>query len=303
MQRYDERNADLVYSVNGILRRRDEPGISPFDAVVQSGDAVWEGLRLYNGRIFALEAHLTRLRRSAAALGFGPAPSDAQIAAAIAATLHANGMADDVHIRLTLTRGVRPASGIEPRFAPRECTLIVIAEHTSPVYDAPRLRLATSNLRRPGPEVLDPRINHVNLLSAILAKMEVAGVGADDALMLDSRGLVAGTATTHLFAVIRKVLVTPRTIASPEGITRATVLDLAPRAGIDTEVRDISLTELYAADEVFCAGTAQEIAGVVQIDGRPIGDGEVGLMTRRVSLLYRAHASTRGTPVVAPASP
>src|ERR1041384_2453511 len=115
LQRYDERNADLRYWVNGVLRHRDEPGLSPFDSVVQGGDVVWEGLRVYRGAIFGLEAHLARLRRSAVALGFAAIPEDKEIVEAVTETLRANGMSDGVHIRLTLTRGVKLTSGMDPR--------------------------------------------------------------------------------------------------------------------------------------------------------------------------------------------
>jgi branched-chain amino acid aminotransferase len=298
LQRYDERNANLRYWVNGVLRHRDEPGISPFDSVVQGGDAVWEGLRLYDGRVYGLGAHLARLRRSATALGFAAVPSDEELTAALVDTLRANGMRDGVHVRLTLTRGVKVTSGMDPRLNDSGCTVIVLAEHKAPVYDTGGLRLATSSMRRPGPDVLDPKIHHANLLNSILAKIEATAAGADDALMLDGRGFVAETNATHLFAVVDGALVTPRAVACPEGITRATVLELAGPAGIPAEVRDVSLTELYAADEVFCTGTMGEIAGVTVIDGRPIGAGKVGPVTTRVADLYLAHARANGTPLV-----
>jgi branched-chain amino acid aminotransferase len=297
LQRYDERNADLRYWVNGRLHHRAEPGLSPFDSVVQGGDAVWEGLRLYRGRIFALDAHLARLRRSAVALGFAGIPSDTEITEAMAETLRANDMRDGVHVRLTLTRGVKITSGMDPRLNRQGCTLIVLAEHKAPVYDTTGLTLITASTRRPGPDVLDPKIHHNNLINSILAKIEANAAGADDALMLDGRGFVAETNATHLFAVVAGALHTPRTVACPEGITRQTVLDLAAARGVDVVVRDISLTEFYAADEVFCTGTMGEIAGVTRIDGRSIGDGEVGAVTQRVAGLYRAHASAHGTPV------
>jgi branched-chain amino acid aminotransferase len=276
LQRYDERNADIRYWVNGVLRHRDEPGISPFDSVVQGGDGVWEGLRVYAGRIYGLHEHLARLRRSAVALGFASVPSDQDLVDAISATLRANAMDDGVHIRLTLTRGVKVTSGMDPRLNQAGCTLIVLA----------------------GPDVLDPKIHHNNLLNSILAKMEANVAGADDALMLDGRGFVAETNATHLFAVVGDALHTPFTVACPEGITRQTVLELAARNGIEASVRDISLTEMYTADEVFCTGTMGEIAGVTEIDGRPIGTGKVGPVTLRVATLYREHAAASGVPVL-----
>ncbi|MET7401505.1 aminotransferase class IV [Dactylosporangium sp. NPDC005572] len=295
LQRYDERNADLRYWVNGTLRHRDEPGISPFDSVVQGGDAVWEGLRLYDGGIYGLEAHLARLRRSAVALGFVAIPADDEIVAAIRATLDANGMRDGVHVRLTLTRGVKVTSGMDPRLNRAGCTLIVLAEHKAPVYDTSGLTLVTSSVRRPGPDVLDPKIHHNNLLNSILAKMEANVAGADDALMLDARGFVAETNATHLFAVTGDTLVTPRAVACPEGITRDTVLRIAP---YPVEVRDVTQVEMYTADEVFCTGTMGEIAGVTRIDGRPIGAGEVGPVTRKIAELYREHARANATGVI-----
>lgn len=294
LQTYDPRNADIRYWVNGVLRHRDEPGLSPFDSAVQGGDAVWEGLRLYDGRIFGLDAHLARLRRSAVALGFAAIPSDVDIVSAMAETLQANGMRDGVHIRLTLTRGVKVTSGMDPRLNTSGCTLIVLAEHKAPVYDTSGLALVTSSVRRPGPDVLDPKIHHANLLNSILAKIEATAAGADDALMLDSRGFVAETNATHLFAVVGGALHTPRTVGCPEGITRQTVIDLIG----SVTVRDLSLTEMYTADEVFCTGTMGEIAGVTSIDGRTIGDGLVGPVTADVAAVYLAHARANGVPVI-----
>jgi branched-chain amino acid aminotransferase len=207
-------------------------------------------------------------------------------------------MVDGVHVRLTLTRGVKVTSGMDPRLNRAGCTLIVLAEHKSPVYDTSGLTLITSSVRRAGPDVLDPKIHHNNLLTSILAKMEANAAHADDALMLDGRGFVAETNATHLFAVIDGRLVTPYTVACPEGITRATVLSLAPDAGIPADVRDVSLVEFYTADEVFCTGTMGEIAGVTTIDGRSIGTGEVGKVTTRIAEIYRAHAAATGVPIV-----
>jgi branched-chain amino acid aminotransferase len=298
LQQFDERNRDLVINVNGKLAHRDEAGVSPFDSVVQGGDAVWEGLRLYDGRIFALDEHLARLRRSAQALAFAEIPSDDEIVEQIRRTLAANEMTDGVHIRLTLTRGVKVTSGMDPRLNTSGPTLIVLAEHKPPVYDSGGITLVTSSIRRPTPDVLDPKIHSNNLLNSILAKIEANVAGADDALLLDSRGFVAETNATHLFAVIGGRLVTPRTVACPEGITRLTVLALAADAGLAVDERDMSLAEMYSADEVFCTGTMGEIAGVTTIDGRRIGSGDVGPVTRRMAGLYADHARANGVPVL-----
>jgi branched-chain amino acid aminotransferase len=297
-QTFDPRNADIVYWVNGVLRHRAEPGLSPFDSVVQGGDAVWEGLRLYEGRIFGLHEHLDRLYRSARALGFAGVPERDGIVGAIRETLAANGMRDGVHIRLTLTRGVKITSGMDPRLNEAGCTLVVLAEHKAPVYDTTGLRLVTASIRRPAPDVLDPKIHHNNLLNSILAKAQANLAGVDDAIMLDDRGFVAETNATNLFIVVGRALYTPFAYACPEGITRGTVLALAPTADLSASERDLSLTEFHTADEVFCTGTMGEVAGVVEIDGRPIGHGTVGPVTKLLADRYQAHAKAHGVPVV-----
>jgi branched-chain amino acid aminotransferase len=298
LQKFNERNRDLIVNINGKLLHRDEAGVSPFDSAVQGGDAVWEGLRLYNGRIFALEEHLARLRASAVALAFESIPSNEQIIGEIGRTLAANNMTDAVHIRLTLTRGAKITSGMDPRLNQLGPTLIVLAEHKAPVYSKAGLSLFTSSFRRPSPDVLDPKIHHANLLNSILAKIQANAAGADDALMLDGRGFIAETNATHLFMVHAGVVRTPTVAACPEGITRATVLDICRAEGIPHQVCDLSLTELYRADEAFCTGTMGELAAVTQVDKRRIGDGKVGPLTKRLSDLYAARTASGGTRVV-----
>src|ERR687885_2869311 len=143
-QKFDDRNKDLIVNINGKLVHRDQAGVSPFDSAVQGGDAVWEGLRLYSGRIFKLTEHLDRLRSSALALAFAEIPSHEAIIEEIRRTLAANGMRDGVHIRLTLTRGVKYTSGMDPRLNQAGPTLIVLAEFKDPVYDAQGITLVTS---------------------------------------------------------------------------------------------------------------------------------------------------------------
>jgi len=298
LQRYDERNRDLIVNVNGRLVHRDQAGVSPFDSVVQGGDAVWEGLRLYDGRIFRLEQHLDRLVASARALAFTTFPSREQITEELRRTLAANRMRDGVHIRLTLTRGVKITSGMDPRLNQSGPTLIVLAEYKPPVYGEDGLSLVTSSVRRFPPDCLDPKIHHNNLLQSILAKIEANTAGADDALMLDLRGFVAETNATNVFVVENHTVRTPRTVACPEGITRATVLELCAAHRIAHEVCDLSLSELYRSDEIFCTGTMGELAAVTQVDGRTIGDGRRGPMTDRLTHAFRELTATEGTRVV-----
>ena len=298
LQQFNEKNRHLLINIDGRLLHRDEAGISPFDSAVQGGDAVWEGLRLYDGRIFKLAEHLARLRRSAEALAFAEIPSDEKITDEIKRTLAANKMRDGVHIRLTLTRGVKVTSGMDPRLNRAGPTLIVLAEHKAPVYARTGLTLITSRIRRPPPEILDPRIHHANLLNSILAKIEANNAGADDALMLDTRGFVAETNATHIFIVRNGELATPRVVACPEGITRATVLEICDANAIPCVETSLTVEEIYRADEMFCTGTMGELAGVIQVDGRAIGKAEVGPMTRRLSKLFAERTATEGVAVV-----
>ena len=286
LQSFDERNRDLLINIDGELVHREQAGISPFDSAVQGGDAVWEGLRVYQGKIFRLREHLARLRSSALALAFDDIPSADAIIEQIRRTLAANRMRDGVHIRLTLTRGVKITSGMDPRLNQAGSTLIVLAEHKPPVYDTGGLSLITSSVRRFPPDCLDPKVHHCNLIQSILAKIEANHAGADDAVMLDMHGFLAETNATHLFIVADGLVETSRLVACPEGVTRQTVLDLCAEEEIPHAVRDISMTEVYRADEVFCTGTMGELAGVTQVDGRTIGDGKVGPMTSRLSSAY-----------------
>ncbi len=298
LQRFNEKNRDLIVNINGQLVHRDEAGISPFDSAVQGGDAVWEGLRLYNGRIFKLYEHVDRLHRSAVALSFPEIPSCEKIIEEIKRTLVANKMQDGVHIRLTLTRGIKITSGMDPRLNQSGPTLIVLAEHKAPVYAKTGLNLITSKMRRPPPEILDARIHHANLLNSILAKLEANNAGADDALMLDMHGFVAETNATHVFIVRNGELVTSRVVACPEGITRATVLEICSAEKIPCVETDLALEDVYRADEMFCTGTMGELAAVTKVDNRVIGNAKVGPMTKRLSDLYAQRTASEGVQVV-----
>ena len=297
LQTFDERNRDLIVNVGGRLSHRDRAVVSPFDSAVQGGDAVWEGLRLYAGRIFRLDEHLDRLRNSAKALAFERIPSAEEITEQIRRTVAANGMRDGVHVRLTLTRGVKITSGMDPRLNQAGPTLIVLAEYKDPVYELSGITLVTASVRRPAPDCLDPKIHHSNLLPSILAKIEANVAGADDAVMLDHRGFIAETNATHLFWVSGGTLATPTTVSCPEGITRAAVLELAASAGLPCRTGDYTLPQLYTADEAFATGTMGGLVPVVAVDGRSIGDGKPGPVTSQLTALFADLTATTGTPV------
>jgi branched-chain amino acid aminotransferase len=298
LQQFNDKNRNLIVNINGTLVHRDQAAVSPFDSAVQGGDAVWEGLRLYNGRIFKLSEHLDRLRSSALALAFEQIPSHDEIIGEIKRTLAANAMRDGVHIRLTLTRGVKYTSGMDPRLNRSGPTLIILPEFKDPVYAKTGITLVTSTIRRFPPDCLDPKIHHCNLIQSILAKIQANAAGADDALMLDLRGFVAETNATHVFIVHRGTVLTGYETACPEGITRATVLELCRTHGTPHQEKDLSLTEVYRADEMFCTGTLGELAPVVRVDGRTIGSGAAGPITLAISERFRRLTESDGIRIV-----
>jgi branched-chain amino acid aminotransferase group I len=283
----DPRNRNILVYVNGELKRRAEARVSVFDSVVQGGDAVWEGLRVYRGRIAALSAHLRRLQNSAKALAFAAVPSSQEIREAVFETLRANGMRDGAHIRLTLTRGEKITSGMNPRLNQSGCSLIVLAEWKPPVYTDDGIRVVTASTRRNSPSCLDSKIHHNNLLNNILASIEANVAGVDSAVMLDLNGFVSETNDTNIFVVRSGTVCTPHADACLPGITRQMVLDICREQGIPAVERNLSLTELYTADEVFTSGTMGELTPVLEADGRVIGSGAAGELTRQLQVLHR----------------
>ncbi len=266
----DPRNKEIVIFVKDKLYPRSEAKISVFDSVVQGGDAVWEGLRVYNGNVFALDRHLTRLQQSAKAMMFENIPSSDWIKEKIFETLSANGMKDNVHIRLTLTRGEKITSGMSPAFNKSGCCLIIIAEWKPPVYPSNGIRLITSAIRRNPAQSVDSKIHHNNLINNILAKIQANLSDADDAIMLDLNGFVSETNATNIFLVNNGLVYTPHADSCLPGITRGIVMELCHENNIRIIEKNLSLTEFYNADEVFTTGTMGELTPVLEIDGRKI---------------------------------
>ena len=290
----DPRNADILIHVGGELLPRDQAKVSVFDSTVQGGDAVWEGLRVYNGRIFQLDAHLDRLVASAKAMAFADIPSMGDIKRAIFDTLQANGMRDGVHVRLTLSRGLKITSGMDIRLNQYGCCLIVLAEWKAPVYNRDGIRLITSSWRRNSPQCIDSKIHHNNLINNILAKIEANAAGADDAVMLDLEGFLAETNATNLFLVRKGVLFTPRADYCLPGITRGVVIDLARNHGLACHETRLSLSEVYAAAECFTTGTMGELTPILEVDGRTIGLGKIGPTTRQLQEWFDGLTAAQG---------
>ncbi len=295
LQQFNPANKDLKVYIDGELLHRDEAKISVFDSAVQGGDAVWEGIRVYNGRVFSLEAHLDRLFDSAHAMLFAGVPTRTEVREAIFETLRANHMRDGVHIRLTLTRGKKITSGMDPRLNQAGCTLIVLAEYKPPVYP-PSIKLATSSVRRNSPMSIDSKIHHNNLINNILAKIEANQAGADAGLMLDKDGYISEANGVNVFSIRRGVVYTPHADYCLPGITRATVLQLCRDHGIPAVEKRLSLTEFYTADEVFTTGTMGELTRVESIDGRQIINKQDDSVLERLNELFAELTRTAGVP-------
>ena len=283
LQTFDQRNNDILIYVNGQILARQDAKISVFDSVVQGGDAVWEGLRVYNGGVFLLDRHLRRLMESAHAMQFAEVPSKDEIQTALFETLKANNMTDDVHVRLTLTRGEKITSGMDPRLNQEGCGLIILPEWKPPVYDNESgISVITSTIVRNSPRHLDSKIHHNNLINNILAKIQANVAGANAALMLDSEGFAAELNGTNIFMVKDDVIYTPHAHACLPGITRGMVLQLAQELDIKAVEKNISLVELYNADQVFCTGTMGELTPINTIDGRKIRNNSCGEILKRL---------------------
>ena len=299
----DPRNERVLISVNGRLVPRPEAMVSVFDSGFILGDGVWEGLRLVEGGIPFLDRHMERLYEGARAIYMDIGMPPQAMQARVLDCLAANGMHDGVHIRLMVTRGVKRTPYQDPRVTIGPPTVVIIPEYKTPKPEIARrgLRLFTVHVRRTGPDQQDQKFNSHSKLNCILACIQAAQAGADEALMLDPRGFVATCNSTHFFIVRRGELWTSGGMYCLGGITRGAVLEAAREAGIPTHERDYSLVDVYGADEAFVTGTFAGLTPVVEVDGRRIGHptraapahddgGAAGPMTRRLSDLYKALA-------------
>ena len=296
IQQYDQRNDNIKIWIDGILYKREDAKISVFDSLSQGGDAVWEGLRVYNGKVFCLNEHLNRLLESAKSMAFEKVPNLTYIKEAIFSTLKANKMFNDTHVRLTLTRGEKITSGMNPKLNQKGCTLIVLAEWKPAIYSGKKLRLVTANVRRNSPLFLDSKIHHNNLINNILAKIESNNAGADDAIMLDLNGFVAETNSTNIFMIKEGKVFTPLADACLPGVTRGLIIKICGENNIPIFEKNISVTEFYNADQVFTTGTMGELATVVEIDKREIKNkGEV---LSKIQDLFREKTQILGEKII-----
>ena len=271
LQKANPKNDHIQVYIKDKLYPRHQAKVSVFDSTVQGGDAVWEGLRVYPQGIVCLDKHLTRLQQSAKTLAFTDIPSKTEIKKAIKLTLDANAMDDNTHIRLTLSRGEKITSGMDPRLNQSGSCLIVLAEWKPLVYDNNSgITVLSTSQRRNAPQFLDSKIHHNNLLNNIIAKIQANVAGKDAGLMLDDRGFVAELNGSNVFMIKQGKLYTPFAHACLPGITRNTVMQLCHDHGIQLIEADLSLSEFINAEGVFATGTMGELTPIVEIDGREI---------------------------------
>lgn len=288
----DPRNADILISVNGELKPRSEAMVSVFDSGFILGDGVWEGLRVHKGGVAFLTQHLRRLYEGAKTLDFDIGLDADALKSRIFACLHANGMEDGVHIRLMVTRGLKATPYQDPRVTVGQATVVIIPEYKTPSPETADagLRLFTVHVRRPGPDIQDPKLNSHSKLNCIMACIQATKAGADEALMLDPDGFVATCNSTHFFIVRDGEVWTSTGDYCLGGITRGNVLKVCRENAIAAHERRFSLTDVYGANEVFVTGTFAGLVPVREVDGRVIAgeaDALPGPVTARLRTLYR----------------
>lgn len=285
----DPRNDDVLVYVDGQFVPRNQAVVSVFDSGFVLGDGIWEGLRLVNGRLVALEQHMDRLYQGASAIALDIGMSRDALVAALRTTLDRNGMTDGVHVRVMVTRGKKKTPNQDPRFALGRATIVIVAEYKkpNPAAKARGLALFTSTFRCSAPDVFDLRLNSHSRLNLIQALIQAINAGADEALMLDPHGFVASCNSTNFFVVRDRSLWTSTARYNFAGITRAKVIELFRADGGVVREIDFTLGEVYGASEAFVTGTLGGVTPVTTIDGRTIGSGKPGAITQRVSELYQ----------------
>ncbi len=286
----DARNAAILIDINGTHFARQEARVSVFDSGFILGDGVWEGLRVHNGRIAFLQQHLTRLYAGAITLDIAMPLTPAQLSERLSGLLEANRMRDGVHIRLMVTRGVKSTPYQDPRVTITPPTIVIIPEYKQPKAETLRrgIRLFTVHVRRGYPDVQDAKLNSHSKLNCIMACIQAAKAGVDEALMLDPHGFVASCNSTHFFIVRDGQVWTSGGDYCLGGITRGNVIRLCRQQQIPVLEKNFSLTDVYSADEALVTGTFAGIVPVVEVDGRQLGPGARGPMVAQLQQLYQA---------------
>ena len=284
----DERNKDVLIYVNGELSHRNDAKISVFDSGYLVGDGIWEALRLSDGVLCFLKEHLDRLWTAAATIGMDLKMTRQELVTEVWKTLNANNMTDGVHVRFMITRGIKKTPSQDPRLTISGPNLVIIAEHKKPSEESRKkgITLFTSTIRRGSPDYLDPRLNCHSKLHEVMALVQAIEAGTDEALMLDIHGMVSTCNATNFFMVKNGEVWTSTGQYCMNGITRGNIIRVCRENGIPVYEKNFSLFDVYGADEAFVTGTFGGVTPVTKIDGRKIGSGKFGEMSKRLSGLY-----------------
>jgi len=287
----------MIIYIDGKYLPEDQAKISVFDHGFLYGDGVFEGIRAYNGRVFRLKEHLDRLYDSAKTIDLHPPLSKDELAEVICELLRKNKL-ENAYVRPIISRGVGDL-GLDPRKCPKP-SVIVIATSWGAMYGDlydKGLRAITVSVRRNPAEALPPNVKSLNYLNNILAKIEANYKGGDEAIFFDTNGYVSEGSGDNLYVVKNGEIITPPTLNNLRGITRMVLLELAGSLGITVHEQNMGYFDLYTADEMICTGTAAEVAPITWVDGRVIGTGKPGPVTRQLLAAFKTVTETEGTPI------
>lgn len=296
---HGQKIADTILYVNGDFVKKSEAVISVYDSGFQHGDGVYEGIRAYGRKVYRLDEHIKRLYESCYTLGIDIGKTKEEMKEIVKELIRRNLDAGftDLHMRLQVTRGFKAQTGMHPTLNVTNASIVICVDQKPPIFNKEGITLVTTWLKRYSPSYMDPKIHCCNQLNQIMAACEAIRQGADEAIMLDQNGYVAETNSTNLQMIKDGALILPTLDSQLPGITRKTMIQIAKEMGMEVQVRNVSVSEYYNADEVFICGTVGEVVPVKRIDGKKIGTQIPGPITEKFSQEYKKMTETLGVPI------
>ena len=296
---HGQKIADTILYVNGDFVKKSEAVISVYDSGFQHGDGVYEGIRAYGRKVYRLDEHIKRLYESCYTLGIDIGKTKDEMKEIVKELIRRNLDAGftDLHMRLQVTRGFKAQTGMHPTLNVTNASIVICVDQKPPIFNKEGITLVTTWLKRYSPSYMDPKIHCCNQLNQIMAACEAIRQGADEAIMLDQNGYVAQTNSTNLQMIKDGALILPTLDSQLPGITRKTMIQIAKEMGMEVQVRNVSVSEYYNADEVFICGTVGEVVPVKMIDGKKIGTQIPGPITEKFSQEYKKMTETLGVSI------
>ena len=296
---HGQKIADTILYVNGDFVKKSEAVISVYDSGFQHGDGVYEGIRAYGRKVYRLDEHIKRLYESCYTLGIDIGKTKDEMKEIVKELIRRNLDAGftDLHMRLQVTRGFKAQTGMHPTLNVTNASIVICVDQKPPIFNKEGITLVTTWLKRYSPSYMDPKIHCCNQLNQIMAACEAIRQGADEAIMLDQNGYVAETNSTNLQMIKDGALILPTLDSQLPGITRKTMIQIAKEMGMEVQVRNVSVSEYYNADEVFICGTVGEVVPVKMIDAKKIGTQIPGPITEKFSQEYKKMTETLGVPI------